>query len=76
MPAGIGPSTNPSTATTEKTLPVDSTPDATGLLTTLIPRIIGGVGLTGAWGSLLNIGSSLLSGTATAANNIRPKAPA
>jgi hypothetical protein len=42
-----------------------------GILTTLIPLIIGGVGLTGGWGSLLNIGSSLLSGISNAAN--KPK---
>ncbi len=50
-----------------------ATPDIQGLLTTLIPLIIGGVGLTGGWGSLLNIGSSLLQGISNAAN--KPKAP-
>jgi peptidoglycan hydrolase-like protein with peptidoglycan-binding domain len=49
---------------------------ALGTAATVIPLLIAGIGATGGWGSLLNIGSSLLQGIASAAANNKPKAPA
>ena len=45
-----------------------SAPTFNGTLATLIPLVIAGFGATGGWGSLIGIGSSLLSAIANAAN--------
>jgi peptidoglycan hydrolase-like protein with peptidoglycan-binding domain len=48
-----------------------NTPTTTGTIASLIPLVVAGIGMTGGWGSLINIGSSLIGAIANAAN--KPK---
>jgi hypothetical protein len=43
-----------------------------GTLATVVPLVVAGFGLTGGWGSLINIGSSLIGAIANAANKPKP----